>query len=84
MALQAAAELNIDTSRSYMIGDKVEDIQFGINIQSTPILVLTGYGEKSHRWFLNHKREPGPSFIAASLIEAVEWIMSRENLNVKP
>ena len=82
MALKAAADLNIETSQSYMIGDKVADIQFGINIEATPILVLTGYGEKSLRQIKDQKIEPGPAFIATTLIEAVEWILSREKLNL--
>ncbi|MFQ6110295.1 MAG: D-glycero-alpha-D-manno-heptose-1,7-bisphosphate 7-phosphatase, partial [Candidatus Aminicenantales bacterium] len=47
MALQAAFDLNIDLKRSYMIGDKVEDILFGLNIDAQPILVKTGFGRKS-------------------------------------
>ena len=44
MARRAAADLGIDLSRSYMIGDKVEDVEFGLAIGATPVLVRTGYG----------------------------------------
>lgn len=77
MGDQAAKNLNIDTSKSYMVGDKVEDILFGFNIQAQPILVLTGYGQKS----LPRLDEVGvkPAFVAADLLEAVTWILKEEN-----
>lgn len=76
MAEQAARDLDIDTARSYMIGDKVEDILFGMNIGATPILLLTGFGQKS----LPILREKGiePPFVAETLKEAVDWILERE------
>jgi D-glycero-D-manno-heptose 1,7-bisphosphate phosphatase len=76
MAQQAVHDLNIDTSKSYMIGDKAEDILFGVNIQATPILLLTGFGQKS----LSRLKEMGvePAFVAETLKEAVEWIIKRE------
>jgi len=76
MALQAAEDLNIDTSLSYMVGDKLEDILFGMNINAKTILVLTGYGEKSQA--LLKEKGIKPSYIAANLLEAVNWILSQE------
>jgi len=71
-----ARDLNIDTTKSYMIGDKVEDIHFGMNIKATPILLLTGYGQKA----LPKLREKGivPAHVAETLIDAVDWILERE------
>jgi len=79
MAQKAAKEFNIDLKRSYMIGDKVEDILFGINIGAKSILVLTGFG-KSARFQLN---ELGikPSYVADNLLEAVNWILMDINEN---
>lgn len=76
MALQAAADLNIEPVGSYMIGDKVEDIQFGLAIRATSILVLTGFGEKS----LPLLKQQGilPAFVAAHVGEAVDWILDKE------
>ena len=76
MARQAALDFHIDTSISYMIGDKVEDILFGMNIQATPILVLTGFGQKSIPK-LKHKGIE-PAHVAETLKEAVDWILQRE------
>jgi len=47
MLLQAAHEYGIDTSRSFMIGDKPADIEAGRAAGCTPLLVLTGYGAES-------------------------------------
>jgi len=44
MLLQAARELDIDLAASFMIGDKLADIEAGLKAGCTPLLVLTGYG----------------------------------------
>jgi D-glycero-D-manno-heptose 1,7-bisphosphate phosphatase len=44
MLQQAAADLDIDLSQSYMVGDKLGDIEAGINAGCTSLMVLTGYG----------------------------------------
>jgi D-glycero-D-manno-heptose 1,7-bisphosphate phosphatase len=47
LLLQAAAEHDIDLARSYMIGDKAADIEAGQRAGCSPLLVLTGYGQKT-------------------------------------
>lgn len=76
MAMQAAADLDIDTAHSYMIGDKVEDILFGINIKAKPILVLTGYGNTSKKQL--EEKGVHPAYIAKTLLAAAEWIAQQE------
>jgi len=44
MLLQAATENDIDLSSSFMIGDKVADVEAGKRAGCTSFLVLTGYG----------------------------------------
>ncbi|QWV95153.1 D-glycero-beta-D-manno-heptose 1,7-bisphosphate 7-phosphatase [Geomonas oryzisoli] len=44
MLEQAALDFDIDLSRSYMIGDKLGDIEAGINAGCKSLMVLTGYG----------------------------------------
>lgn len=46
MLERAAADLDIDLAASFMIGDKLADIEAGIAAGCTPMLVLTGYGSK--------------------------------------
>ncbi len=76
MALQAAADLKIDMKNSYMVGDKVEDILFGLNIQAKSILVLTGYGKESLPKL--KKRGIKPDHVAQNLLDAVSWIVKEE------
>lgn len=76
LALRAAGDLNISLKDSYIVGDKASDIRFGLNIQATPVLVLTGYGEES----LSKLREDGllPAHVSPNLLEAVDWILRQE------
>lgn len=76
LALRAAADFGIDLERSYMVGDKVEDILFGLTIKATSILVRTGFGEES----LPRLRARGaqPAFVAEDILEAADWILGRE------
>lgn len=74
MIHEAAGTWGIDLGRSFMIGDKVSDVEAGIAAGCTAGLVLTGYGTKN----LAECRSRGtePAFIVADLGEAVAWILS--------
>ena len=76
LALRAAQELSIDLSESYFIGDKVEDILLGVNIRATPVLVLTGFGDKARARLEEMKIKPG--FVAKDLLNAVNWILKKK------
>ena len=52
---QAASELGLDLSKSYVIGDRVSDLESGLNIGAKSILVLTGYGRGEHEYVLPEK-----------------------------
>ena len=56
MLLQAAEKYNIDLDKSFMIGDKLADIEAGAKAGCQSILVLTGYGD-------SEKLKPGLSKI---------------------
>ena len=45
MLLQAAMEHDIDLHQSFMVGDKLADVEAGERAGCQSILVLTGYGE---------------------------------------
>lgn len=47
MLFQAAKELGLDLSRSWLVGDKISDLQAGVAAGCQTILVETGYG-RSH------------------------------------
>ena len=44
MLLQAAKEYDIDLQNSFMVGDKLADIEVGERVGCKSLLVLTGYG----------------------------------------
>ena len=44
MLLRAAAELDLDLPQSYLVGDRLRDIEAGIRAGCQVVLVLTGYG----------------------------------------
>mgnify|MGYP000926558517 CR=1 FL=1 len=46
MLKQAARELGIDLSRSWIVGDKLVDVEAGLTAGCRPVLVLTGHGSK--------------------------------------
>lgn len=78
LALKAAEKLDIDLSKSYFIGDKVEDILLGVNIQATPVLVLTGFGKQARARLEEMKIKPG--FVAKDLLNAVNWILKKKGI----
>ncbi len=72
LLLKAGSEMSLDLERSYLVGDKVTDVEAGMRAGVKSILVLTGYGEPLWRsWpapFLPHH-------VAQDLGEAVSWIL---------
>jgi len=72
----AQEEFGIDLTQSYMIGDKLIDVQCGWNAGvKKSILVRTGYGAETER---DSKDKLGPAVVCASVAEAVEWILRAE------
>ena len=82
MGLQAAAELGLSLEGSYMVGDKMADILFGLNIGAVPVLVLTGYGRESLAKI--ERGAAGPAHVARTLAAAVDWIVGREQRASRP
>ena len=74
LLLRAAADLGLDLRRSYCVGDRLADLECGRQAGAKGVLVLTGYGkeEVSLAAAVPDRR---PSSIAASLREAVRWIL---------
>jgi D-glycero-D-manno-heptose 1,7-bisphosphate phosphatase len=76
LGLRAAAELGLTLEGSYMVGDKADDVRFGLNIGAVPILVLTGYGRKALRDLETGRVRP--AHVAEDLAAAADWIIERE------
>jgi len=71
---RAAREYSIDVSRSYLVGDKMSDVQTAVNAGCKAILVMTGYGKGE--WEFNRERlKRAPDYLAADVIEAARWII---------
>jgi D-glycero-D-manno-heptose 1,7-bisphosphate phosphatase len=77
MLRQAAEEFNLDLPRSFVVGDRIVDIQAGQAAGATTILVMTGYGPHA----LKECRESGvvPDFIAEDIADATRIITQKIN-----
>lgn len=70
MIKQACEDFEIDLENSWMIGDKILDVELGFNAKIKTALVLTGYGENQVTQLSKQ-----PDLVAKNLIEAVEEIL---------
>lgn len=77
MLLRARDEMGIDLAASYMIGDSARDVVAGHRAGATPILVRTGYG-KGELEYQSHAWKVRPAHVADDLLDAVRWILDRE------
>ncbi len=72
MALQAARDLGLDLSRSFVVGDKWLDVGFATQCGARGILVRTGYG-------LAEEAHPVEGVTAAAVVDhvhaAATWIL---------
>ena len=77
MLLNAAQELNIDLTQSYLIGDRFRDMEAGKKVGVRGILVKTGFGQGVLQDDGPDEATPEgkPEFIAADILEAVQWIL---------
>ena len=89
LLLRAAAELQLDPARSYMVGDTLNDMTAGGNAGAQCILVRTGHGKEAAEELhlpsgkAGAQRETGvirprPVHIADDLLAAVKWIMGND------
>jgi D-glycero-D-manno-heptose 1,7-bisphosphate phosphatase len=70
----ARDEFGLDLTQSYMIGDKLIDLECGWNAGvKTSILVRTGYGAEVERKFADGLKD---SLITNNLSEAINWILN--------
>lgn len=69
---RAARELQLDLSRSFVIGDRWHDLQAGAAVGARGILVRTGYGRTEEA---APRRDLTPAAVVDNLIEAVSWIL---------
>jgi len=82
LAETAARELDVDCSKSYVIGDRGAELEFAHRIGAQGILVLTGYG-KGEWEYCRDQWKVKPDYVALDLYEAVHWILDREGVVLK-
>ncbi len=71
MLLEAARDLDLDLARSFIVGDKADDIACGRNAGlAGGILVLTGKGREQ-------VAACQPDFIARTLTDAANWVLQQ-------
>ena len=75
----ARDEFGIDLSQSYMIGDKLIDLECGWNAGvKKSILVRTGYGAEQERASFSKLAD---AMVVGALAAATEWILAAHNKN---
>jgi D-glycero-D-manno-heptose 1,7-bisphosphate phosphatase len=72
---KAAAELDIDLARSYVVGDRWSDVRAALNCGATSVLVLTGYG-RGELAYIGPKQEVQPHWVTDDLLSAVQKIVA--------
>jgi histidinol phosphatase-like enzyme len=75
MLLRAQRELGIDLGRSWMVGDKLSDLEAGRRVGARTVLVATGYGREHYDL---PQREQLVDFFVPTLLEAAEVILAGE------
>lgn len=69
MLLQASADLDVDLSASYVVGDTARDMELAARTGATGVLVKTGYGKDIA------PSETGAAYIAEDILDAARWIL---------
>ncbi len=72
---EAAARHHLDLAKSYVIGDKLIDVELALRVNGKGLLVETGHGKSEKEGIAKGKIKP--NFIAADLYDAVDWILQR-------
>jgi D-glycero-D-manno-heptose 1,7-bisphosphate phosphatase len=74
LLLQAARDLDLDLSRSYLVGDAASDVEAALAAGCSPIFVLTGRGQGQQSLLdrQRHARVP----VVQGLEEAIDFILA--------
>lgn len=74
LLLQAARDLDVDLSRSWMVGDRGGDVALAHEVGARGALVLTGYG-RGEMQHLSARWPSPPDLVAENLLHAVRLIV---------
>ena len=67
---RAAADLDLDLTKSFVVGDRWKDVEAGEAVSARGILVRTGYGRDAESEY-----SPRGAVVVDNLIQAVSWIL---------
>jgi D-glycero-D-manno-heptose 1,7-bisphosphate phosphatase len=73
---QTAQDFHIDLSKSYLVGDKLTDIQAGNLAGCKTVLVKTGYGAEESEI---KQEQIKPDRIALDLVDLIDWILTQSS-----
>ena len=68
----AASDLDLDLHRSFVVGDRWQDIDAGKSVAARTVLVRTGYGPVT---LATRRDDGGADAVTENLMEAVSWIL---------
>lgn len=82
MLLQAAQDLDLDLSRSFMIGDKATDVEVGQRVGAKTVLLTSGYGQQVLDGTYQHQVDP--DHVYPSLKAAYDEVMQAYFASLTP
>jgi D-glycero-D-manno-heptose 1,7-bisphosphate phosphatase len=72
----ASDDLDLSPADSFVIGDKLADVQAGQALGARSILLLSGYGRAELRK-LEASRDKRPDHVARDLVAATDWVLDK-------
>jgi len=76
--IEAALEHGLDLRRSFVVGDKLTDVELGKRLAIPSVLLLTGFGRAElAKMRTNGRVRFKPDLVAADILEASEWILNQ-------
>ena len=72
---RALAELQVDLSRAYVVGDSVRDVELAKLVGAQSLLVMTGPSGAEALADLTARDLP-PDYVAEAMSQAVDWIVA--------
>jgi D-glycero-D-manno-heptose 1,7-bisphosphate phosphatase len=76
MVEEAAYQLDIDLSRSYVVGDKLDDVNLGKVMGGHSVMVTSGYG-KAQSQLLDRERFHSDVTVVDNLKDAAKFIIGQ-------
>ena len=73
MLIRASEDMDIDLTRSYVVGDMIKDIVLAGRVGAKGLLVRTGYGPETEKEIIG--QEIKPAYTAEDILDAVKWII---------